>query len=96
MYPNSGPSKNVPEAGIPYIVSVYTGDVRNAGTSAKVFVEFYGDEFMAEESSGRIQLTDGKFERGLVDKLHVQSPKMLSPLSKLLIGHDNSGAGPGF
>lgn len=49
-----------------------------------------------EVSSGKIILNDGEFKRGKCDKLMVDSPEMLSPLSQILIGHDNSGAGPGW
>ena len=83
------------EPGVPYILNIFTGDVKNAGTSAQVFIELFGGEY-DEESSGRIPLNDGEFERNKVAKLHVQSAKQLSPLSKILIGHDNSGIAPGW
>ena len=76
----------------------FIGDIRNAGTSAKVFIELFGQDerFPSDElSSGRIMLNDGRFERGMIDSLHVESPKMITPVSRVLIGHDNSGAGPG-
>ena len=46
-------------------------------------------------SSGRIML-DGEFKRGKTDKIMIDSPEMLSPLSEILIGHDNGGSGPGW
>lgn len=49
-----------------------------------------------DESSGRIQLRDGKFDKGKIDKLRIECAKMLSPLSKVLIGHDNSGLSPNW
>ena len=48
------------------------------------------------ESSGRIALADGRFERGMCDKLRVYVPRMLMPVSRVLIGHDNSGSSPGW
>lgn len=74
---------------MPYTISVYTGDVKNADTKSKVFIELFGEH--RDESSGRIKLTDGEFKRGKIDRLTIDVPKMLSPLSRVLIGHDNSG-----
>jgi len=99
LYPSNGVTGQKADPGVPYTVSIFTGDKRNAGTSAKVFIELFGATYgnrQHEESSGRIDLVDGKFERGLVDKLVVESPKLLSPLSQILIGHDNSGSGAGW
>lgn len=82
-------------AGVPYVITVHTGDKRNAGTDAKVYIEMFGGR-RGDETSGRIVLKDGKFERKRVDKLNVESPLMLSPISALKIGHDNSGGSPGW
>ncbi|XP_078580092.1 lipoxygenase homology domain-containing protein 1-like isoform X2 [Branchiostoma floridae x Branchiostoma japonicum] len=79
--------------GYPYQVRVETGDVRNAGTSARVFIEMWGVD--GEETSGKIYL-DGKFQRGKTDALDIETGSILSPLSKIVIGHDNSGSGPGW
>ena len=49
-----------------------------------------------EPSSGRIYLTDGKFKAGKSDIFNVDVDKMLSPISYIIIGHDNSGRGPGW
>jgi hypothetical protein len=51
----------------------------------------YGDE-----SSGRIYLKEGNFERGDKEKFRIEVPKILSPLERILIGHDNSGRSPGW
>lgn len=48
------------------------------------------------QTSGKIWLKDGKFERGRTDTINVEVAQMLSPLSKIDIGHDNSGSGPGW
>ncbi len=81
--------------GVPYTLHVHTGDVRNAGTDANVYIEMIGGRH-GDESSGRIMLKGGKFDRNHSDKLHVMSPLMLSPVNKLIVGHDNTGANPGW
>lgn len=58
---NGHPLLNIEE--IPYIVKVYTGDVKYAGTDANVFLTIYGKD----GDSGERQLKDSehrnKFER---------------------------------
>ena len=49
-----------------------------------------------EQSSGKVWLTSGKFQRGRTDLFNVEVVEMLSPLSRLDIGHDNKGTGPGW
>ena len=46
--------------------------------------------------SGKIWLTSEKFQRGRTNIFNVNVQSMLSPLSSLEIGHDNSGLGPGW
>ena len=60
-----------------------------------IFIEMFGGG-RDNKSSGKLQLSDGKFERGMADKLFVPSPLMLTPIEEILIGHDNSGVGPGW
>ncbi|XP_013416715.1 lipoxygenase homology domain-containing protein 1 isoform X2 [Lingula anatina] len=84
-----------PTPGIPYQIHVTTGDVRHAGTSARVYVEMFGGKG-GNETSGKIWLENGKFERGRTDIFNVEVLSLLSPLSKLVIGHDNSGSGAGW
>ena len=81
--------------GVPYILQVTTGDKDNAGTSARVFVILYGGPD-GEKSSGKIWLNGGSFSRGRTDIFNVEVTEMLSPLSRIDIGHDNSGAGAGW
>nr|CAB3263471.1 lipoxygenase homology domain-containing protein 1-like [Phallusia mammillata] len=82
------------DAGIPYTVQLFTGDVRGAGTDAEVYIVLFGGR-KGQQSSGKIIL-DGKFERNRVDVCNVESASMLSPLDKIEIGHDNSGAAAGW
>lgn len=81
--------------GVPYEIHVTTGDVRNAGTDARVYIVLYGGK-KGEESSGKVWLEKGKFERGRTDIFHVGIASMLSPLSRIDIGHDNSGPSAGW
>ena len=80
---------------IPYTMRVKTGDVTNAGTSAGVYTVLYGGKD-GERTSGKILLTSGKFERGRTDTFNFDVAEMLSPLSRIDIGHDNKGPGPGW
>lgn len=78
--------------GIPYNITVYTGDKKNAGTDARVYIVMHNKK----TSSSQIFLSNGKFERKSVDLFTIDGPDELSPLTSLDIGHDNSGAGPGW
>ena len=85
----------MPFAGIPYAITVKTGDVQNAGTSAAVYCVMCGG-LDGERNSGKVWLTNGKFQRGRTDLFNVEVLELLSPLSRLQIGHDNKGAGAGW
>ena len=50
----------------------------------------------SEETSGKIWLDKGDFARGREDIFKVDVARMLSPLSKIEVGHDGSGVGPGW
>lgn len=82
-------------SGIPYIITVTTGDKKNAGTNARIFIILCGGKD-GLENSGKIWLETGKFQQGRTDIFNVDIAKKLSPLSKLEIGHDNSGAAAGW
>ncbi|XP_064633987.1 lipoxygenase homology domain-containing protein 1-like isoform X3 [Lineus longissimus] len=81
--------------GIPYQIRMTTGDVRLAATSARVFIILYGGKD-GEENSGKIWLDNGQFQRGKTDIFDVEVVKMLMPLTRIDVGHDNSGPGPGW
>ncbi|CAF3778487.1 unnamed protein product [Rotaria sp. Silwood1] len=78
-----------PIEGVTYIITVYTGDKKNAGTDARVYIVMHGKN----SSSSQILLTDGKFENKSIDKFTTNDSIDLSPLTALDIGHDNSGVG---
>ena len=57
-------------AGIPYEITVWTGDVHGAGTDSNVFIQMYGEGGKTEEYMLR-NCTDN-FEQGQVDKFKVK------------------------
>ncbi|CAF2355156.1 unnamed protein product [Rotaria sp. Silwood2] len=93
LFPKKGGADDKhPTAGIPYNVTIYTGDKLNAGTDARVYIIMYNNE----STSSQIFLSDGKFERKSIDLFKIDAPDNLSPLTALDIGHDDSGMGPGW
>ena len=70
-----------------------TANNDNAGTDAKVFIILYGGKD-GNECSGKIWLQGGKFDRGQKDMFNIKIAQMLCPISKIKIGHDNSGESP--
>ena len=57
---------------IPYEVTVWTGDVANAGTDARVFLQIYGVNGKKTEEKDLRNKTDN-FEQGQVDKFKVKN-----------------------
>lgn len=76
------------------MITVMTGDKSNAGTDANVFVILHNGK--KKTDSGKVWLSEGKFKRGMSQIFHINLQAMLSPLTSLEIGHDNSGAAPGW
>ncbi|XP_078368600.1 lipoxygenase homology domain-containing protein 1-like isoform X2 [Oculina patagonica] len=76
-----------------YQVTFKTGDRPNAGTSAKVQFELFGDNGKTEP----IQLSEDRslrlFERGNSDKFKVDT-RDVGKIEKLHVCHDNSGRDP--
>ena len=60
---------------IPYEVTVWTSDVRGAGTDANVFLQMYGENGKTEQCNLRNR-TDN-FEQGQMDKFKVRVNKIL-------------------
>lgn len=56
--------------GIPYEVTVWTGNETNAGTDAKVFLQMYGEKGKKTEETILNNKTDN-FEKGEIDKFKV-------------------------
>ncbi|KAM9307093.1 lipoxygenase homology domain-containing protein 1 [Pholidichthys leucotaenia] len=80
--------------GIIYNVQVMTGDVRGAGTDSKIHMVMHGSKSL--KNSGKIFLEGGAFERGLIDIFNVEICELISPLSRVTIGHDNGAVGAGW
>ncbi|XP_047683837.1 lipoxygenase homology domain-containing protein 1 isoform X1 [Prionailurus viverrinus] len=79
---------------ISYIVTVFTGDVRGAGTKSKIYMVMYGAR--GNKNSGKIFLEGGVFDRGRTDIFHIELAVLLSPLSRVSIGHGNVGVNRGW
>ncbi|XP_078473113.1 lipoxygenase homology domain-containing protein 1 [Lampetra planeri] len=80
--------------GIIYNISITTGDVRGAGTNSKVYIILHGAQGL--KNSGRLFLPGGQFERSRTDCFSSEVAALLSPLSRVTIGHDNSGVSSGW
>jgi hypothetical protein len=79
-----------------YVIRVFTGDVRYAGTDANVYIVLFG----SKSDSGKLPLADSatnrnKFERAQMDEFQAACLG-LGPLQKIVIGHDGSGVGAGW
>uniref|UniRef100_A0A2K5ZXC7 Lipoxygenase homology domain-containing protein 1 n=2 Tax=Mandrillus leucophaeus TaxID=9568 RepID=A0A2K5ZXC7_MANLE len=79
---------------ITYIVTIFTGDVRGAGTKSKIYLVMYGAR--GNKNSGKIFLEGGVFDRGRTDIFHIELAVLLSPLSRVSIGHGNVGVNRGW
>ncbi|XP_010779871.1 lipoxygenase homology domain-containing protein 1-like [Notothenia coriiceps] len=80
--------------GIVYNVQVVTGNIRGAGTNSKIHIVMHGSK--GQKNSGKVFLEGGKFERCLTDIFNVEIAALLSPLSRVTIGHDNDGVSAGW
>lgn len=77
-----------------YNVQVMTGDIRGAGTNSKIHLVMYGQK--GNKNSGKMFLEGGTFERGQIDIFNVEIMDLISPLSRVTIGHDNAGISCGW
>ncbi|KAG1672531.1 hypothetical protein FOA52_002840, partial [Chlamydomonas sp. UWO 241] len=73
-----------------YKISVYTSDVRGAGTDANVFVELYGSDGTIGRNS--LETHGNNFERGNCDVFVVKGTA-IGDIEKVVIWHDNKGLG---
>uniref|UniRef100_A0A8C2K356 Lipoxygenase homology domains 1a n=1 Tax=Cyprinus carpio TaxID=7962 RepID=A0A8C2K356_CYPCA len=79
---------------IVYNVQVMTGDIRGAGTNSKIHFAMHGRKGI--KNSGKLFLEGGTFERAQIDIFNVELLELLSPLSRVTIGHDNAGISCGW
>ena len=75
---------------IDYRVTVTTGDRRGAGTDSKVFIQIYGETGQSPETILESGLNN--FERAKTETFVVQAID-IGAITKIRIGHDNSGWG---
>ena len=76
-----------------YVVSVVTGDVRDAGTDSNVHITLFG----TKDDTGPLQLLQSetfrnKFERGHTDVFRLEALD-IGDIKKVRIGTDASGLG---
>ena len=79
-----------PEGSYRYLITLYTGKRRQAGTTARVVFKMVG----VEDESVPIRLLDRDrpcFERGQDNAFVVSYPKGVGDVSYVQIWHDNSG-----
>jgi len=81
-------------AGYPYTLHITTGDRPGAATNANVYVVLHG----RDGESGKVWLESGQRSllAGHMDTFAVRSPRLVSPLEQVIVGHDNTGVGPGW
>ncbi|XP_062984875.1 lipoxygenase homology domain-containing protein 1 [Elgaria multicarinata webbii] len=80
--------------GMVYNVAVMTGDIRGAGTNSKIHIVMHGSKGL--KNSGKVFLEGGEFERARTDLFNVEIAALLSPLSRVSIGHANAGVSAGW
>ncbi|KAH3714459.1 lipoxygenase-like protein [Pelomyxa schiedti] len=73
-----------------YRVTTITGDRRGAGTDANVYLIMFGDKGASPKS--QLDGPGNRFERGRADEFGLECID-LGNLTKIVIGHDNSGFG---
>ena len=72
--------------------------LRGAGTDANVYAYLCGEREPGKEIWGPMQKLDdtkNNFERNMADSFLLVKHKNLGQLTRMKIGHDNSGPGPG-
>lgn len=75
-------------------IEVVTGDRRGAGTDANVFIELVGSK--GASGTKKLDARASDFERGNTDEFRVECSTALGELTKMRIGHDNSGWSAGW
>jgi len=77
-----------------YIVTMFTGDVGDAGTDSTIYITLFGS---TGKSCGPVVLDNSynNFGRGNIDTFALQCD-YLGPIAFVAIDKDNNGAGPGW
>lgn len=79
---------------IKYEIQVFTGNVKNSGTNANVFLTIFGEHGDTGKRPLKQRFRD-LFERNQTDSFTIESVD-LGALTSLLVEHDNSGFHPGW
>eukprot|EP00798_Chlamydomonas_sp_ICE-L_P018432 gene18432-24908_t len=79
-----------------YNITVYTSDMRGAGTDANVFIEMYGTKGAVGET--RLDDKANNFERNMRDVFKIKSSDVgdVEKVEEVVIRHDNAGLSPGW
>ena len=76
-----------------YEIKIETGDVKNAGTDAKVYIKLFGE--YSKTSYLRLDDSKNNYEKGAIDKFTLYH-KYIGPIKKIKVKHDNSGKNAGW
>jgi hypothetical protein len=79
-----------------WFITIYTSNIRNAGTDARVFIKVFGTAGKTEKFwLDKEEYQDKLFEKASCDKFLKTFPDIGEP-KRIIIGHDNSGPFPGW
>ncbi|ETE58684.1 Lipoxygenase-likey domain-containing protein 1, partial [Ophiophagus hannah] len=78
---------------INYEICTVTGDVRNAGTNAKVFLQVYGE--LGKTEVLILKNRSNNHERGALEKFKIEAVDV-GRIYKIRIGHDGTGLADGW
>ena len=76
-----------------YKITVNTADERGAGSDANVYITVYGEN--GDTGKRQLDTSADNFQRGKSDIFVIEAP-FLGEIRRVVIGHDNSGWGPGW
>ena len=80
-----------------YTVTVYTGNVKDAGTDAKVWISLYGPAVKPLKENFRLNSNaKNLFERGAVNSFTFTDSQKYDAVNYCQVWHDNSGKAPGW
>lgn len=77
-------------------ITVYTADLKLAGTTSRVYINIYGMLYGLQESTPKLHLTNDiskEFKRGRVDSFLVKT-RFIGLVDRITIEHDNTGISP--
>jgi hypothetical protein len=78
---------------ITYDISIFTSDIRHAGTNANIYIVLFGEKGEANEV--HLKNESNNFERGKCDRFRIETSD-IGRLLKIRVRHDNKGDSPGW